>query len=136
MFKDIYTDLIQCYLIMMRPYNHFERIRQSPMYYKLCLTKFNHEYFINIISKTNTNLLFSLSNNMANIKKILVVGEHLTGKSSIIQLFKEYEPMPRNESVSANDSTSNTMDVAMQFTKNNNFSSGNPVQQKNNQSQA
>lgn len=106
------------------------------MYYILCLTKFNHKYFYKIISKSNTNLLLSLSNKMANIKKILVVGEHLTGKSSIIQLFKEYEPMPRNESVSANDSTSNTMDVAMQFTKNNNFTSGNPMQQKNDQSQA
>ena len=56
---------------------------------------------------------------MANIKKILVVGEHLSGKSSIVQTFKEYEPLQmNNESVSANDSTSNTMNAAMKMNYN------------------
>lgn len=55
---------------------------------------------------------------MANIKKILVVGEHLSGKSSIVQTFKEYEPLQMNESVSANDSTSNTMNAAMKMNYN------------------
>ena len=62
---------------------------------------------------------------MANIKKILVVGEHLSGKSSIVQTFKEYEPLQmNNESVSANDSTSNTMNTAMKM----NYNAVNKVQ--------
>jgi len=62
---------------------------------------------------------------MANIKKILVVGEHLSGKSSIVQTFKEYEPLQmNNESVSANDSTSNTMNAAMKM----NYNAVNKVQ--------
>lgn len=66
---------------------------------------------------------------MANIKKILVVGEHLSGKSSIVQTFKEYEPLQMNESksVSANDSTSNTMNAAINFNNNMNDNAVNKV---------
>ena len=52
---------------------------------------------------------------MANIKKILIVGEKLSGKSSIIKTFKEYEPLGQINSDSVTDSTSNTTNAAIKF---------------------
>jgi GTPase SAR1 family protein len=54
---------------------------------------------------------------MSNIKKILIVGDKLTGKSSIVQTFKEYEPLGQVQNDSVTDSTQNTTNAAMQFNK-------------------
>lgn len=51
---------------------------------------------------------------MDNVKKILIVGEKLTGKSSIIQVFKEYDA---NGASSITDSTENTNRAARRMSQ-------------------
>lgn len=52
---------------------------------------------------------------MSNINKILVVGDKLTGKSSIINGFKTFQPLNPCHNDSVTDSTSNTANAAIRF---------------------
>ena len=61
-------------------------------------------------------------------KKILVVGEKLTGKSSIIQIFKDYDPSTN----SFTQSTANHSSTMLTSSLSNNHSANVPNSTRNN----